>query len=80
MKTTVSRWGNSLGVRVPKALAAEAGLTEGSRVDIVAEGTRIVISRPQPRYTLGDLLTGMTPQAMHEAFDWGADVGREIVD
>jgi len=32
------------------------------------------------RYKLEDLLAGMSPQAMREAFDWGADVGREIVD
>jgi antitoxin MazE len=80
MKTTVSRWGNSLGVRVPKDLAAEAGLAEGTPVEIVAEGTRIVISRAARRYTLEELLTGMTPEEMHKAFDWGPDVGREIVD
>jgi hypothetical protein len=32
------------------------------------------------RYKLEDLLAGMSPQAMREAFDWGADIGREIVD
>lgn len=80
MKTTVARWGNSLGVRVPKEVAAAAGLTEGAAVTIVAEGGRIVISPSQPRYTLEELLVGMTPEAMHEAFDWGPDVGREIVD
>ena len=80
MKTTVARWGNSLGVRVPKEVAAEVGLTEGAAVTIVAEGDRIVISPSAPRYRLKDLLVGMTPEAMHEAFDWGPDVGREIVD
>jgi hypothetical protein len=32
------------------------------------------------RYKLEELLVGMSPQAVHEAFDWGADVGRKIVD
>jgi antitoxin MazE len=80
MKTTVARWGNSLGVRVPKEVAAEVGLTEGAAVTIAAEAGRIVISPAVPRYTLEELLVGMTPEAMHEAFDWGPDVGREIVD
>lgn len=35
---------------------------------------------PRPRYTLKDLLVGMTPEAMRKAFDWGPDVGREVVE
>jgi antitoxin component of MazEF toxin-antitoxin module len=31
-------------------------------------------------YKLDDLLKGMTPEAMHEAFDWGPERGREIVE
>lgn len=80
MKTTIAKWGNSLGVRVPKEVAAEVGLVEGASVTIVAEAGRIVISPSLTRYRLEDLLVGMTPEAMHEAFDWGPDVGREIVD
>ena len=33
-----------------------------------------------PRYALADLLAGMTPEAMHEAFDWGPDRGCEQGD
>lgn len=33
-----------------------------------------------PRYSLDDLLANMTPEAAHAAFDWGDDVGREIID
>jgi antitoxin MazE len=80
MKANVARWGNSLGVRIPKEIASQAGIVEGARVDIELENGRIVISRPQPRYTLGELLVGMTPEAMHEAFDWGPETGAEAVD
>jgi antitoxin MazE len=80
MRAHVSRWGNSLGVRIPKEIAGRAGLADGSRVEIALDGDRIVISPPHPRYTLDELLRGMTPEAMHEAFDWGPDRGREAVD
>jgi hypothetical protein len=33
-----------------------------------------------PRYTIEELLVGMTPEALSEAFEWGADVGREVVE
>ncbi len=80
MQVQISRWGNSLGVRIPKDVARRAGLSEGARVEIEAEDNRIVIAPSAPRYRLEDLLEGMTPEAMREAFDWGRDLGREAVD
>ncbi|HYU11145.1 MAG TPA: AbrB/MazE/SpoVT family DNA-binding domain-containing protein, partial [Stellaceae bacterium] len=73
MQVQVSRWGNSLGLRIPKDIAIRTGLREGARVDIEADGDRIIIAPAQPRYVLAELLKGMTPQAMREAFDWGPD-------
>jgi antitoxin MazE len=80
MQVRVARWGNSLGLRIPKDIAQRVGLREGARVDVEVEGDRIVVSPARPRYVLAELLKGMTPQAMREAFDWGPDKGREIVD
>ena len=80
MQVQVTKWGNSLGIRVPKEVATRVGLTEGSRVEVTADGDRIIISAGRPVYTLDELLVGMTPDAMHEAFDWGPDVGDEVVE
>ena len=80
MQVQVARWGNSLGLRIPKDIALRAGLRAGTRVDVETEGDRIIISPARPRYVLADLLKGMTPEAMREAFDWGPDKGREIVE
>ena len=76
MQVQVSRWGNSLGVRLPKDLVQRLGIGEGSRVDVSEDRGRIVISGERPIYTLEELLVGMTPESMHEAFDCGEDVGR----
>ncbi len=80
MQVRVARWGNSLGLRIPKDIAGRAGLCEGARVEVEAEGDRIIITPARRRYVLADLLKGMTPEAMREAFDWGPDKGREIVE
>jgi antitoxin MazE len=80
MQVQVARWGNSLGVRIPKQIAERVGLREGTRVEIEAETNRVVITPARRRYRLAELLQGMTPEAMREAFDWGPDRGREIVE
>jgi antitoxin MazE len=80
MQVQVTRWGNSLGLRIPKQVAARIGLHEGSRVEVEAEGNRLVVSPARPRYVLADLLENVTPEAMREAFDWGPDLGRENVE
>ena len=81
MRVQIARWGNSLGLRVPKDVAREIGLTEGSKVDIEAKGNRIVVTPVRRTYTLAELLKDTTPEAYRESVvDWGPDVGREIVD
>jgi len=80
MQVLLTRWGNSLGLRIPKAMTEKIGLTDGSRVEVQMEDDRIVISSARPRYVLRDLLVGVTPDDMRDAFDWGEDVGREIVE
>ena len=50
----VSKWGNSLAVRLPKALVEELGLKEGDDVDVTsADAQTIVISKSDDK---GDFL------------------------
>lgn len=75
----VSKWGNSLGLRVPRDVAARAGLTEGARVDI--EGFpdgRIVITPSRRNFTIEELVAGMTPERSEfMEDDW--PVGDELI-
>ena len=80
MQVQLSKWGNSLGLRLPRALAQQIGASEGQKVNIVADGARLIIEPVAPVLSLQDLLVNMTPEAMHAAFDWGEDEGRERVD
>jgi len=70
VQVQVAKWGNSLGLRVPRNIAARVGLTEGARVDIEAsEDGRIIITRSRRRFTLEELLEGMTPDREHPLED-----------
>ena len=64
-RVTVGKWGNSLGVRLPKALAEELGLGEGSDVSL-AKGARDMIEVQREltmaeRFAAVRALRGMIP-------------------
>lgn len=80
METLITRWGNSLGLRIPKGIANDAGLKAGDTVSIVASGEGVVIkkTRRRPQYSLEDLVSRITDENRHDATDWGEPKGREI--
>ena len=80
MRVQISKWGNSLGLRLPKTLARKIGVSAGQSVELVLDGERLIIEPTNPAQRLEDLLVNMTPGSMGEAFDWGEDAGREAVD
>jgi antitoxin MazE len=84
-QVTIGKWGRTLAIRLPSDIVRAAGLTSGERLNIEAHTDGdIVIRRVAPNFTLEELFHGKTPEewraAYAEAFDWGPDVGREVVD
>ena len=77
----IQKWGRSLAIRIPAAMARRLKLSAAQVVDITIKGDSIVITPKKPRkYSLRELLRGITPDKVHEEIDWGPDVGREIID
>lgn len=76
MQSHVAKWGNSLGIRIPKSLAEKIGLTEGTPVDFKVDNDAIIIRRKS--YSLEMLLSQVTPQNMHSEINTGYPVGREV--
>ena len=79
MSTVLDRWGNSIGIRLPKSVVEAAGFQLGDRVDVGVEGGSVVIRHARPRYSLDELLIGMTPESTHAEFEFGDSVGAERV-
>lgn len=78
MNTTIQKWGNSLAVRIPRSVAKDSHLHQGSVVDIVLIGGKIVVKpQRQQSYTLKQLLRGVTSRNRHIEQDWGAQAGQE---
>ena len=79
MQTQVlAKWGNSLGVRIPIAIANQINLTEGTNVTLtVVDGNLVVQPVQRRKYTLDELLEGMTSDNCHAEVDMGEPVGNE---
>jgi antitoxin MazE len=77
MANIINRWGNSLGVRIPLPVANELGFKIGTVVDVTIEDGKAVISPIKKKYTLSELLEGVTPDLIEGEYDWGQPVGNE---
>jgi antitoxin MazE len=78
MTTKIAKWGNSLGLRLPKTVAREAEVDEGDTVDVSVKNGAIVIRPSRPTYSLEKLVAKITSRNRHDESDWGAPVGHEM--
>ena len=78
MEVRVQKWGNSLAVRIPRSIAADAHLQETTRVDLaVVDGKIVISSVPRPRFELAELLEGVTNENLHPEVFVGPPLGAE---
>lgn len=76
MQTQIAKWGNSLGIRIPKWMAEKAGFSEGVPVILEVEKDAIVIRKKS--YDLESLLSQVTPHNLHAEISAGYPAGREV--
>lgn len=75
MQTKVTKWGNSLGVRIPQWIAEQAEINDGAVVYVDVENDLIIIRKK--KLSLEGLLEGITEDNLHREVDTGSPVGRE---
>jgi len=79
--STVQKWGNSLAIRIPHALAGQLDVREGTAVELqVRKGELVVRPSGPKKLCLGELLENCKPSQLHGETDFGSDVGREVLD
>ena len=79
MHTKITKWGNSLALRIPKSFALNANLKQNELVDLSIEKERIIITPiHEKEYSLKELLDKVTESNLHGEFDTGGPVGKEI--
>ena len=62
-KSYVSRWGSSLAIRIPKSIAEQWGVQEGSAIEIIPRGDQVVLRKET--YDLASMLAQVQPDSLH---------------
>ena len=79
-KAKLVKLGNRLAVRIPKAVAAKAGMREGDSILIKALEGRIELHQYERIPTLEELVSQITPENRYGETEWGPDRGQEILE
>lgn len=86
MYATVQRWGNSQGIRIPKALLEALNIRENDRVELVQTKDSIAIKKVTVSHkTLEERLTAYYGRPLDEItriengpeLEWGSAEGKE---
>jgi antitoxin MazE len=79
---SLQKWGNSSGVRLPKKVIKAAKLKDDQLLTVSLSGQSIILTpvKPANDFTLDKMLEGVNPENVRGEFDWGPDVGAEIID
>ena len=77
MRTHIARWGNSLALRLPKAMTSSLRLEEGTAIEIVETETGILLQPLKKQHNLKALLKDLRPDHLHKEVGTGAARGNE---
>ena len=80
MLAKVQKWGNSQGLRFPKAILEEAQIHIGDEVNISVQKGQIIVepaTKVRGKYVLSELVSRMPKTYQVEEANWGKPVGKE---
>jgi antitoxin MazE len=81
MTTKIQKWGNSYSIMLPKDLLDSGVFSIGATLELERKGKEVILKEvKKPRPTLKEIMKGMTKANFEPLVDWGAPVGREIIE
>lgn len=77
--TTIQKWGNSQGVRLPKHLLDEVHLAENDVISIKADNGVLIIEKAEKlRKTIKELFADYHGDYEPQEIDFGEQAGKEV--
>ena len=80
MTTKIQKWGNSLGIRLPKALFESGQFSEGSLLELYQKNQEIILKVAKPKkLSLKDAMKNISKSQFQPLINFGKDIGGEII-
>ena len=76
LKTRVSKWGSSLAVRIPKAIAEEWGVEEGTSVEMSRDDKGINLRKR--KYDLEEMVASLRHADLHPEIETDGPRSEEV--
>ena len=81
MTQKVLMWGNSLAIRIPRAIAKDIDIKIGTQIEFTIDNGKLILTPDRSKkYTLEQLLTGINNGNLHGEIDTGISVGKEVIE
>lgn len=79
MTTSIQKWGNSQGIRIPKILLETIKWSENELITIEIEDGKLIIEKvKEKRKNIKELFADYKEDYKPEEIDWGKPEGEEI--
>lgn len=78
MTTTIQKWGNSQGIRIPKFLLDAVRWSDSEQLVLTAVDDKIIIEKAAQRKNIMELFADFDGEYSPVEVDWGEPVGEEI--
>jgi len=77
---SISKWGNSQGLRIPKETIKALGLNIGDKVKIFIENNRVIIEpiKKKKVYNIDELISKIPDNHVKESETFSTPMGKEI--
>ena len=77
----ISKWGNSLGFRIPRGIADSLNIRAGDTLELSPAEDGLLLKKVPPsgkRYSLADILDSFPPASAYPEVDFGKPQGEEV--
>ncbi len=80
MTTTIQKWGNSQGIRIPKMILNDVNWSDSETIVVLVQGNKLIIEKAeeQEKENIKDLFKDYSGEYETTEIDWGEREGAEI--
>jgi antitoxin MazE len=75
----IKRWGNSLALRIPKAILTQLGIKEDDELKMnITDNSLVLTPIIKKEYSLSEMLSQISDDNLHDEADFGQPAGNEV--